>query len=145
MIRAVSGFFVLFFMGIYLSACASSSSPVPRGGLRDEISDRWGIEALSIRESAAGYVLDFRYRIVDPGKAAEFFKPKTKPYLIDQASGAVFGVPTTAKVGPLRSYNNPQKDRVYFILFANPGRFIKVGNKVTVVIRDCRLENLVVQ
>ena len=109
------------------------------------IRQRWGIEALSIRQSAAGFVLDFRYRVTDPRKAAELFKPKTRPYLIDQASGAVFRVPSTAKVGPLRSYNNPQKDRIYFIIFANPGRFLKAGSKVTVVIRDCRIENLIVQ
>jgi len=39
----------------------------------------------------------------------------------------------------------PEPGRVYWLLFANPARFIKPGNLVTVVIGDVRLEHLAVE
>jgi hypothetical protein len=110
----------------------------------ESIEERWGIKIEGIRLSAADYMLDFRYRVIDPEKAANLFDRKTKPYLIDKESGAKFVVPSPPKVGPLRTTNPAQADRTYFILFANPGKFIKQGSKVTVVIGDFRAENLTV-
>jgi hypothetical protein len=107
--------------------------------------ETWGIKIRSLRTTAGGYMLDLRYQVVDAEKAAPLFKRKTKPYLIDQATGAKFAVPVTAKIGPLRSSNKPKSGRGYFMFFGNPGNFVKVGNKVTVVIGDFRAEDLVVQ
>lgn len=118
---------------------AAQSAP-PASGLEE----KWGIRIISLRQSAAGYMLDFRYRVLDPKKAAPIFDRQTKPYLIDQASGEKFRVPSSPKVGPLRSSNMPKADRVYGILFGNPGRFVQQGNKVTVVIGDFKAKNLVV-
>ena len=106
---------------------------------------RWGVKPLSIRQAAEGYMLDFRYRIIDAEKAAPLFSYKIKPYLIDQATGAVMAVPNVPKVGSMRSTRKPLKDRNYAILFANPQKYIKPGSKVTVVIGDFRAENLVVE
>lgn len=115
---------------------------------QDEASleERWGIKILRIRQSANGYMLDFRYRIIDSDKASKLVDRKNKPYLIDQASGAKFMVPSSPKIGPLRQTAiKPIANRNYFILFANPGKYVKPGNKVTVVIGDFRAENLVVE
>jgi hypothetical protein len=111
----------------------------------EEIEKKWGLRALSIRQTADGYMLDFRYRIIDAEKAAPLFSPKIKPYLFDQASGAVMAVPNVPKVGSMRSTRKPIKDRNYAILFANPAKYIKPGNKVTVAIGDLKIENLVVE
>jgi hypothetical protein len=111
----------------------------------EEIEENWGVRPLSIRQTADGYMLDFRYRIIDAEKAAPLFGYKIKTYLIDQASGAVMAVPNVPKVGSLRSTRKPIKDRNYAILFANPAKYIKPGNKVTVAIGDLRIENLVVE
>ena len=119
-----------------------ANSPVKK---TDSIEEKWGIQLKGIRLSAADYMLDFRYRIIDPDKALPLFDRKTKPYLIDQASGAKFVVPAPAKTGPLRNSNRPLADRTYFMFFANPGRFIKSGNKVTVVIGEFKAEDLIVQ
>ena len=108
--------------------------------------EKFGIKVLSLRLSANGNLLDFRYRVLNPDKAVELLKRSNKPYLIDQASGAKFLVPNTPKIGPLRqSALKPKADRNYFVLFANPGKFITPGRKVTVVIGDFRIEDLVVQ
>lgn len=90
-------------------------------------------------------MLDFRYRVLDPEKAMPLFDRKIKPYLVDEATGAMFVVPEPPKVGALRTTRKPVPDRNYFIMFANPGKFVKPGNKVTIVIGDFRAENLIVQ
>ena len=71
--------------------------------------------------------------------------PVIKPYLVDQATGAKFIVPAPPKVGQLRNTKNIEADKIYFIFFANPGRYVKSGNKVVVVIGDCKIDNIVVQ
>jgi hypothetical protein len=106
---------------------------------------RWGIHIESLRLTAAGYMLDFRYRVVDAAKAAPLFDRRTKPLLRDEASGAVVAVPTPPKTGALRSSNDPKEGRTYFMFFANPGRFIKKHRDVTVTIGEFSVSGLVVR
>lgn len=50
------------------------------------------------------------------------------------------------KLGTLRSTAvRPEADRIYVILFANPGARIQSGNHVTVEIGACKAEHLVVE
>ncbi len=109
------------------------------------LEEKWGIQIQTTRMSAAGFIIDFRYRVIDSEKAAPLFNRQTKPYLIDQASGKKLAVPNPPKIGPLRTSNKPQANRIYFILFSNPGGFVKSGNRVTVVIGDFKADNLVVE
>jgi hypothetical protein len=112
---------------------------------KTDIKEKWGVEIERVRLTAGGYMLDFRYRVLDPEKAMPLFDRNFKPYLVDEATGAMFVVPESPKVGAMRTTRKPKPDRNYFIIFANPGKFIKPGNKVTVVIGDFRAENLIVQ
>jgi hypothetical protein len=106
----------------------------------------YGIEVVAIRRSAAGYMLDLRYRIVDPERARAFLDRSRRPYLIDEATGAEFRIPSSPKIGALRQVpQTPDPERTYFMFFANPQRFIQPGNHVTVVADDCRLEGIVVE
>jgi len=135
--------------GTYGMDGSSGMDGVPKA---DEASARGGEGKLGIRMeglrlSAAGYMLDFRYRVVDPDKAAVLLDRKIRPYLLDEASGAQLGVPDTAKLGQLRTTgrNKVVPDQDYFILFANPGRYVQAGTKMTLVMGDLRIENLIVQ
>ena len=108
--------------------------------------DKLGIEVVAMRLTSAGYMLDFRYRVLDPKKAKPLLDKKIHPQLIDQASGAVMAVPAPPKIGSLRQTPPvAQAGLVYLAIFANPGQFIKAGNKVTVVYGDYKIENLVVE
>ena len=106
---------------------------------------KWGVRPLSIRQTADGHMIDFRYRITDAEKASPLFSPKIKPILIDEDTGAVMAVPTVPKVGSMRSTRKPLQDRSYAMLFGNPQKHIKPGHRVTIVIGDYRAENLVVE
>jgi hypothetical protein len=110
-----------------------------------DLAEKWGIEIVGIRMASRGHMLDFRYRVVDADKAASLLSKNAKPYLIDQESGKVLAVPTTAKVGPLRSSSDvPKEGKIYWMFFGNPG-VVKTGSNVTVVIGDLKAENLIVQ
>jgi len=106
------------------------------------IAKKWGIEVESMKLTASGYMLDFRYRVLDARKARPMFERKTKPILKDDATGVEVAVPVPPKTGALRSSNDPKAGRTYFMFFANPARFIKAGSAVTVTIGPVRITGL---
>ena len=112
---------------------------------KQELREKWGIELVAMRSTAAGHMVDFRYRVLDAQKAAPLFKRQTKPYLIHQASGKVLGVPNTAKIGSLRNSNTPQNGRIYWMFFGNHHRLVHKGDKVTVAIGDFRAIDIEVE
>jgi hypothetical protein len=109
------------------------------------LSNKWGIELVAMRSTAAGHMVDFRYRVLDAEKAAPLFKRSTKPYLIHQASGKSLAVPNTAKLGSLRNSNTPQTGRIYWMFFGNHHKLVQKGDKVTVAIGDFRVEDIEVE
>jgi hypothetical protein len=117
-----------------------------RDAERRSLEERWGISIQPLRLSAAGYMLDFRYRVLDPSKAAPLADRVVKPYLLHPQSGAQLMVPSSPKVGAMRAAPRAfQANKVYGVLFANPGRLLQPGDTVTVIIGDFRAENLMVE
>jgi hypothetical protein len=136
---------VLFgFLSFQATANTTTEKENPGVVKKNPMAEKWGIEVSSIRMTANNHMIDFRYRVLDAKKAETLFERKTKPYLIDQASGKVLAVPNTAKVGPLRSSNKPKEGKIYWMFFGNSG-VVKAGNKVTVVIGEFKAENLIVE
>jgi hypothetical protein len=139
----------LFLISFQLAGCATSSQnktleEMVKSG-PTSIEDQWGIKVLSVRLTASDYMIDFRYRILDSEKASALVQKGVKPFLVDQATGTKMDVPKT-KLGPMRQSSvKPFEDRNYFILFGNPGNLVKQGSRVTVVIGDFSVENLVVE
>ena len=132
------------------SAVSPTEKPVaapaePSAATGADLEAKWGITVLSTRLTAAGCMIDFRYRVLDAQKAAKLSDPHVHPYIIDEATGARFIVPAPPKVGQMRNTRPPIADRNYFILFANPANHIKTGGNVTVVIGDLKIEHLVVE
>ncbi len=142
--------FILFGLVIQNSSAISStgshSQPkeITKQTHEQRLKDQWGIELTSVRMTAAGHMVDFRYRVLDTTKAAPLHKRQTKPYLIHQASGKVLAVPNTAKVGSLRNSNIPKEGRIYWMFFGNKG-VVKNGDKVSVVIGDFRIDDIEVE
>ena len=138
---------LLLFVSVQFTECATTSKNEEADKLvrSESLEELWGIEITGIRLTASGFMLDFRYRVVDGEKAAPLFDRKTKPYLIHQKTGAKFAVPNPPKTGPLRTTNKAQQGRLYWMFFGNPNRYVKSGDKVTVVIGDFKAENLIVE
>lgn len=114
-----------------------------------DLEKEWGIKLFGIRWTAAGYMLEMKFRVLDPEKAFPLLKRDIKRYVVVDKSGAVLEVPFTQKLGSLKSSvrtaNMVKKDYNYIALFANPGKHVNVGDKVTLVIGNFMAENLIVQ
>ena len=106
---------------------------------------QWGVEVLYVKQTAAGYMLEFRYKVLDPEKAAPLFERQTKPMLTHVESGSQFVVPTPAKTGALRNSNPPLEGHTYWMFFANPGKLVQPGEHVNIEIGEFKVEGLVVQ
>jgi hypothetical protein len=107
-----------------------------------------GIRITALRLTAAGYMVDVRYRVSDPARAKAFLAQKSQDlFLVDEATGVRLGVPNTPKLGTLRQRANGkvETDRDYFVMFANPGRRLQPGSKVTLVAGGERIRHLAVE
>ena len=99
----------------------------------------------SLHLSAAGTLVDLRYRVVDPAAAQRALGPKVRPKLIDEATGIEMSVPSTAKLGSLRQTQGRQRPgRTYFVLFINNAG-VKSGSHVTAELGDLHFRHLVVE
>ena len=109
----------------------------------------WGVKLYGVRWTAGGYMLEMEFRVLDEHRAFPLLKRDIKRYLIVEKDGAVLEVPFTQKLGSLRSTvrtaNMVKRDHNYLALFANPGKHVKPGDKVTLVIGNFIAENLTVQ
>ena len=104
----------------------------------------WGLDVVSVKPVSSGYMLSFRYRITDPEKASLLNDRKSKAYLIDEASGTRLAVPAMEKIGELRTGATPNTDRTYFMMFGNPGKLVKSGSQVSIVVGNLKVDGLVV-
>ena len=110
-----------------------------------DLVQKWGIQVSGLFLSAGGNMVDFRYKVLDPKKAAILTRPDIKPTLLNLTSGAKLIVPDS-DVGPLRQSSRPQvAGKLYFILFANTRHHVKSGDKVTISAGDFTVENLTVE
>lgn len=133
---------------------AAGPAAAQAGGIQDQAGGRtraeslvadWGIEPISIRLAASGYMLDFRYRIVNAEKAKALMDHMAKPVLVDEVSGARFMVPVMPFTGAIRASAEPVAGKTYYMFFANPGRYVKPGNRVSIEVADRKVQGLVVQ
>ena len=142
--RTISRAAVLICVILLAAGCATApTAPMGKGSEAPALSrveEQSGVEVVSLRQTGAGAMLDFRYRVVDPVKAAPLLLRKTPAYLVDPKTGVVMTIPET-NWGKMRQ--KPEKGRVYFMLFHNAG--LGPGDKVTVIIGKNRFENLTVQ
>ncbi len=147
--RASVGLQLVFIAaGLSIFGCASSNNdasavePAAAAEAAPSLEEQWGVEVVALRLTGANYMLDFRYKVLDPEKAAELFVHANKPVLIHHSSGARLEVPRPAKTGPLRPTNAPQAGRIYFMFFSNPG-VVRPGDEVTVEIGEFKADLVV--
>lgn len=104
-----------------------------------------GINVVSLRPTAAGQMLDLRFRVLDPEKAKAVLDRNKKAYLLDGSTGRRLPVPVS-KAGPLRqTTRQPEAGRIYFMLFSNPGGWVKEGGRASLVIGDFRKDDIVIE
>jgi len=105
----------------------------------------WGIDIVGVRLTSSNWMLEFKYRVVDPKKAKSLLARNAKPYLTDEASGAKLAVPAMENIGELRQAAEPVEGRTYYIIFGNASRIVKAGNRVIVDIGALHADGLIVE
>lgn len=105
---------------------------------------QWGVEVLGVRAVSSGWLLEFRYRILEADKAAALNEKRSKAFVIDEATDVRLSVPAMENIGELRQTPTPAEGRIYYILFGNPGRLVKPGGKVDVLVGAFRADGVIV-
>ncbi len=149
-VKSRSSLTALAALGLVALLCVSgcASTPAVPESRTDGVgvTEKLGIRPVAIRLTAAGNMVDFRYSVLEPRKSRPMFDRKLRTYLLNEATGDMFAVPTNSKLGPLRSSSRePVAGKEYFIFFVNPGRPLKRGDKVAVVVGDMKIENLTLE
>lgn len=108
----------------------------------------YGIVIEGLRLTSAGSMLDFRYRVLDPVRAAPLLNGKVQLYLLDELRGAKLGVPDTPVLGRIRQTARNNKiieNRTYFVMFGNPGKAARSGDRLTLLLGEAKVTDLTVQ
>ena len=109
---------------------------------QDELAARQGIDVNLVAVTAAGGLIEFRYQVVDPDKAARIVHdPALAPALVVEKTGEtlVMNSPPHHHGAELRLGGT------YFFLMANAHNAVHQGTKLTLVIGDLRVEHLTAQ
>ena len=158
LVRLAALSFVALAVTTLISACGS-----PSGGEEAEeaqsalIEEAWGIRVLSVALTAGGGMVDVRYQVTNPEKAAlalgssehDVITPedvKESPLLIDEESGYAFMETHLHLMGRVFTQReNPKAGVSRFMLFSNMNGLIRPGDSVSLAIGDRRLVHMVVQ
>jgi hypothetical protein len=67
------------------------------------------------------------------------------PFSHPPDAGIRLSVPSLEKVGQLRQSSTPEEGKFYWMAFSNPGRRVKCGDRVDVVIGQFHADGLMVE
>ncbi len=124
----------LFFICTFLMFITSVQAD--EGNLKTiDLKKDWGIEPVMLRISAGGYMIEFRYKVLDVDKATVLSVNKEFPHLLSMKSKAKFDVPYGSTVGYLKSNRKFLKlNRNYITMFANENRHMLPGDQVKIMV-----------
>jgi hypothetical protein len=105
----------------------------------------WGVDSLKVKAVESGELIRFSWRVLEPSKAVALNDKKAEPLLLDPQAGVKLVVPTMEKVGQLRQASTPEGGKSYWMAFSNPGRRVKPGDRVSIVIGQFHAIGLVVE
>ena len=129
---------LLFRSAIFFTLFSLIASPAQ--AQKNELIDLqqdWGIQPVHLRITADGYMIEFRYKILDIDKALILSDRKDFPYLLSMKSRAKLSVPYGATVGFLKSNRRFIKQgKNYIAMFSNEGKHMLKGDKVKIQIKN---------
>jgi hypothetical protein len=105
----------------------------------------WGVDSFSVKAVESGELIRFSWHVLDANKAKLLNDEKFEPFLIDPAARVKLVVPELPFMGKMRVKNTPEAGMIYWMGFSNPGKVVKPGDRVNVVIGQFHADGLVVQ
>jgi hypothetical protein len=125
---------------------AAGSSVVPVSWQRPAVSGgdlvaRTGVKITQVAVTGGGGLVDLRYQVVDPDKAAAIHDKRKPPALVDEKSGVVVN-----QLFMDHSHSGAFTAGVtYYLVFNNPANWVGHGSRVTVLLGDAQVEHVVVR
>jgi hypothetical protein len=112
----------------------------PARGAAADLAQRSGVRIVRVAVSGGGGLVDLRYQVVDPDKAAALHASATPPALVDERTGVV-----VSRLFMGHAHSGELKAAVtYYLVFENPGNIVGRGGKVTVLLGDAQVEHVAV-
>jgi hypothetical protein len=106
----------------------------------------WGIEPVHLRFTAGGYMIEFRYKVIDPEKATVLSANKIYPRLKAMKSKARLVVPYFPTTGFAKSNRKFLKaGKNYVAMFSNENRHLLPGDEARVQIDDAQSAVMIVE
>lgn len=136
---AVAALFIVAWQtGTASSPGSSESHPLPAAVTETGLVARSGVRITEVSVTAQGGLIDLRYQVVDPGKAASIHDPDTPPALVHAPTGAVLDdlFMGHAHGGQFKA------GVIYYLIFNNPGNVVHSGDWVSVVLGDARVDRV---
>ena len=104
----------------------------------DGLASDIGVRLTQVAVTAGGGLLDVRFQVIDPEKAAALHDSSTPPAVVDAASGVV-----ASSLFMGHSHNDPfHAGQTYYYVFENPGNVIQRGNAVNVLLGSVEVDDV---
>jgi hypothetical protein len=104
----------------------------------DDLAAASGVTITRLAVTGGGGLVDLRFRVVDPQRAHALHDPGTPPAVVDEASGLVVH-------DLLMNHEHTgdyQAGVTYYLVFDNPGNWVRRGARVTVLLGDAQVEHV---
>ena len=121
-----------------LAARPAGGGEAARQADRAAFEARTGLRPVHVAVTGGGGLIDLRYQVVDPDKAAAVHDPKRPPGVVDSGTGRILNVPLMqhGHKGPMRAGGT------YYALLLNLGGLIQQGEEVAIAMGDSRLGHI---
>lgn len=107
----------------------------------DGLVERSGVRIVYVALTGGGGLIDLRFQVIDPSKAAAVHDDATPPAIVDQASGLVVN---SLLMGHSHS-GTFTAGQTYYLVFENPGNLVQRGSMVSVLLGDAQVDDVVVK
>lgn len=106
-----------------------------------ELVNRSGVRITQVALTGDGGLVDLRFQVVNADRAAALHETAHPPALVDEATGAVVNQVLM---------NHAHKGAftvgvTYYLVFQNPGNWLRHGSKVTVLLGNAQVEHVAVR
>ena len=131
-------------VAVWLLASGSPSSSDQRlsqAAAEAAFLEETGVKVARVAVTGGGGIVDLRYRVIDPDKAALVHSPGKPPTVMDERSGRVLD-----ELFMGHAHKGKFKAGVaYYLLFVNRQGAVRPGGRVAVALGGVRLEHVLVR
>ena len=142
----LAGAVALFVWHANSSDATATASPVPASWARPavpagDLADRSGVEITRVAVTGNGGLVDLRFKVIDPDRANALHNERTPPAVVDERSGLVVN-----QLLMNHAHSGAYKAGVtYYLVFENPGNWVRRGGEVTVLLGNAQVEHVTVR